>query len=95
MELVAPVLGFCSEVWAPGATLLRMCKSADSAWIMIFIRFKVCSNVHAAGPWGLAAQYPLLLRELGCAPMARAWSMLSSWNRMADLSEDSLLPAMP
>jgi hypothetical protein len=35
----------------------------------------------------------LLLRKLGCSPVVRAWfhSMVSSWNRMTDLSEESLL----
>jgi hypothetical protein len=114
--LVAPVLGYCSEVWAP--TLLSKCNCVlTSVWMTVFIRFTVCS---CGRPLRRSTPRWLLLRELGCAPMSFwfpggctphrlathnsakhircasmvcAWfqSMLSIWNRMADLSEDSLL----
>lgn len=54
--LVAPVLGFCSEVWAPGAILL--CKCGTSAWIMIFIRFKFVRTVMRQALGGLRHSTP-------------------------------------
>jgi hypothetical protein len=89
--LVVPVLGYCSEVWAP--TLLRNCDSADACMDNDLHKVQSLFMRRALGGLRRSTSRRLLLRELGCCPMVRAWfqSMISSWNWMADLAEDNLL----
>jgi hypothetical protein len=87
--LVAPVLGYCSDVWAP--TLLRNCDSADACMDNDLHKVQSLFMRQALGGLRRSTSRRLLLWELGCSPVVRAWfhSMVSSWNRMIALSEES------
>lgn len=91
--LVAPVLGYCSEVWAP--TLLRRCHSPDECMDNDLHRVQSLFMRQALGGMRRSTSRQLLLRELGSAPVVRAWlqSMLALWNRMSRLTDHSLLAA--
>jgi hypothetical protein len=91
--LVSPVLGYCSEVWAP--TLLRLCRDPDACMDNELHRVQSLFMRQVLGGLRRSTLRQLMLRELGWAPMVRAWlqSMLALWNRMADLPEASLLGA--
>jgi hypothetical protein len=91
--LVAPVLGYCSEFWAP--TLLRKCRTPMDCMDNDLHRVQSLFMRQVLGGLRRSTSRQLLLRELGCAPVVRAWfqSMLSLWNRMAGLPGSSLLRA--
>ena len=91
--LVAPVLGYCSEVWAP--TLLRRCHTPEECMDNDLHRVQSLFMRQVLGGLRRSTSRQLLLRELGRAPVVRAWfqSMLALWNRMAGLPDSSLLRA--
>lgn len=91
--LVAPVLGYCSEVWAP--TLLRACCDPNACMDTELHKVQSLFMRQVLGGLRRTTKRQLLLRELGWAPLVRAWlqSMLTLWNRMVDLPDDSLLGA--
>jgi hypothetical protein len=89
--LVAPVLGYCAEVWGP--TLLRNCATPLSMMSdelhcvqSLFLR-RMAGGVRKSMP------RHLLLREFGCRPLVRSLvhSSVSLWNRMIAAPASSLL----
>jgi hypothetical protein len=89
--LVAPILSYCSEVWAPevlGAAV-RSDGMLDNVLQKVQFLFLRC----VAGGVRKATPRKLLLREFGCVPVSRAWvrSMCELWNRMCAAGSGSLL----
>lgn len=88
-SLVAPILGYCAEVWAP--TLLR--GASDPLRCMDNSLHKVQTLFMRRLGGGLRRSTPrqLMLREFGCRPLVRGWllSCIRLWNRVREMPEDS------
>jgi hypothetical protein len=89
--LVAPVLGYCAEVWGPSvlrhASTPLACMDNDLHKVQsLFMR-------RLGGGLRISTPRQLLLREFGCKPLVRGWlqSMLGMWNRVVDMGPGSLL----
>jgi hypothetical protein len=91
--LVAPVLGYGSEVWA--LTLLRRCTTPEECMDNDLHRVQSLFMRQVLGGLRRSTSRQLLLREIGCSPLVRSWfqSALSLWNRMSRLPADNLLGA--
>jgi hypothetical protein len=89
--LVAPVLCYCSEVWAP--SLLRSASTPDRCMDNDMHRVQTLFMRQLAGGVRKSTSRQLMLREFGCRPLARMWvqSMVSLWNRVVDMSDDCLM----
>jgi len=89
--LVAPILGYCSEVWGPAVlgAALRSDGMLDSELQKVQFLFLRC----IAGGVRKSTPRKLLLREFGCTPLVRAWlrSMCDLWNRACTAGPDSWL----
>ena len=89
-SLVSPILGYCSEVWAPAVMqgarsatqLLNVAEQCSIQWL--FLRL-------IAGSPRRSTSRQVLLREFGCRPLVHQWllSAVSLWNRCVSRSRRS------
>lgn len=80
--LVAPVMGYCSEIWAPA--LLAAGASVDSMLGLIEqMKIQMLFLRTIAGKIRSSTSRHLLLREFGCQPVVQQWfvSTVRLWNR--------------
>lgn len=89
--LVAPVLGFCSEVWGP--TLLRGALTPVDLLENPLQHVQALFMRRLGGGLRRSTSRQLMFREFGCRPLVRGWlqGMLGLWNRMQSLPEGNLL----
>jgi hypothetical protein len=89
--LVAPVLGFCAEVWAP--TLLRGASEPVKCLENPLQRVQSLFMRQLGGGLRKSTSRQLMFREFGCQPLVRAWlqAALGLWNRVQQLPEGNLL----
>jgi hypothetical protein len=92
--LVSPVLGFCSEVWAP--TLLRGCREPVDLMENDLQRVQALFMRRLGGGLRKSTSRHLMMREFGCRPLVRGWiqSAIGLWNRIQQLPEEHLLRAV-
>lgn len=85
--LVAPVLGYCAEVWGP--TLLHSCRSPEACLVNELQAVQTLFMRQLGGGLRKSTPKQLMLREFGCQPLVRGWlhSMLGLWNRVAGVPE--------
>lgn len=85
--VVAPVLGYCAEVWGP--TLLRnkaspvACMDSDLHQVQSMFMRQLGGGLRSSTPW------QLMLREFGCKPLVRGWlqARLGLWNMTVDMGD--------
>ena len=70
-SVVAPVLGYCAEVWAP--SLLRNCSTPTTFMDNDLHRVQSLFMRQLAGGLRRSTPRQLLLREFGCRPLVRGW----------------------
>lgn len=92
-SLVAPILTYCSEVWAP--SLLRTCTTPTACLDNPLQRVQFFFLRRLAGGVRKSTARALLLREFGCKPLVRVWlqSCVSMWNRVCQLPPGDMLAA--
>lgn len=92
--LVAPVLGFCAEVWAP--TLLRGSRDPSACMDNALHRVQTLFMRRLGGGLRNSTKRQLMLREFGCKPLVRGWlqAALGLWNRICQLPEEHMLRAV-
>lgn len=92
--LVAPVLGFCADVWAP--TLLRGAVTPKDFLDNALQRVQALFMRRLGGGLRRSTSRMLMFREFGCRPLVRGWlqGVIGLWNRMQSLPESNLLRAV-
>jgi hypothetical protein len=90
-SLVAPVLGYCSEEWAP--SLLHRAATPEACMARDLHAVQTCFLRQLAGGVRKSTARQLLLREFGCRPLCWEWvrSCVVLWNRAVEAPPFSLL----